>query len=164
MLHVNHAWEPHVNLDSFTVNATLHEKCSYRELHEMLHFSPKRATKVKFFTPWYLIFIGGQNMDSLSWKKGTKAITFNCSRSFSIKFTIATVFFPAYTEQPSEKDQKRSWLLSCGYYLCYNRAYWRCNYTFDRMSTQCYRPEVALPEVPSLNTTRQAPSSVPSGN
>ena len=58
MLHVNHAWEPHVNLDSFTLNAALHEKCSYRELHEMLHFSPRRATKVKFFTPWYLLCFG----------------------------------------------------------------------------------------------------------
>ena len=31
--------------------------CSYRELHEMWYFSPRGATKVKFFTPWYLIHL-----------------------------------------------------------------------------------------------------------
>ena len=30
--------------------------CSYRELHKMWHVSPRRATKVNFFTPWYLCY------------------------------------------------------------------------------------------------------------
>ena len=60
--------------------------CSYRELHEMWHFSPRRVTKVKFFTPWYSCLI--------SWKLRTskKRYKLNCEVQLHNEGRISFIF------------------------------------------------------------------------